>query len=910
MGIDKIKVLTLCMQTFIDRIISTITNDHEAKYLHKLKLIVPSERAKWVLKNAIIQEVSKSRILPEIVTIHNYILSLSPLNLINDIEAQFILLNKAENSKLNFDNNKFSTQAPSLIKDFNVLESYMIDHKKLFYNLRSIENIENWSFRKEELSIKQEEFIQNYSEIGDVLSLLKNELLTHRTGTSGMLYRDVANNYEEYLHEEENVYLIGLNALSKAEVIIVEHLSNKCNAKIIVDVDEFYINNKDHEAGYFYRKHWNSSYNSPIKFLEKYDKKINIYNANTIEQQINYVNEILNNTNSKEKTNIITMDESLGPVIYEQITNHFEDVNFSSGLSINYVESIQLLKFLLESSNNQEITKNKISLEWYKKLISFSTIKQQLKNTEEVLNMFHKHQSFNLDLVQINIENNHLAKLIGLTSSWSKFEEGNSLKILKEFIHLIYKIYVEKEIEKKSINHALDQINYVEKLSSKHDVGLNKKQLLKIFFNQINQIKIPIKGTRHSKIQIIGLLESRIIDADNLIVVSCNEDFLPKKDNKYSLLPNDLKKHYRLPTKYEKDALFAYYFYRSLHYPKNIHLISVNGDNKGINFSEPSRYLRQINKELINEPGISVSIKENFYPSKTKVNQIAINENIKEQIENWMTKGISPSSINCLNNCSMDFYYNYVLKIKETTSPKKYLEASEWGIGVHQTLEMLYHQKDTINELVIKQMLKELDQIMDKNFRDLFKDKRHLKGKNAIVYYSYNKCIANMLKKEIFSINKYGSYKIIALEKDISVNTEILINGKKKNVTLIGIIDRVDETASGIRLVDYKTGLVKPQDINISKIEQLSKKPKALQLLFYSLLYEKKYNIQDPLFTQIISLKNTQQPHQNLHFNNNKELNAEDIKLFEEWLLSLLYKINSDEMIFHHKTDSLYCENC
>ena len=152
--------------------------------------------------------------------------------------------------------------------------------------------------------------------------------------------------------------------------------------------------------------------------------------------------------------------------------------------------------------------------------------------------------------------------------------------------------------------------------------------------------------------------------------------------------------------------------------------------------------------------------------------------------------------------------------------------------------------------------------------------------------------------------------KIIALEKDISVNTEILINGKKKNVALIGIIDRVDETASGIRLVDYKTGLVKPQDINISKMEQLSRKPKALQLLFYSLLYAKKYNIQDPLFTQIISLKNTQQPHQNLHFNKNKELNAEDIKSFEEWLLSLLYKINSDEMIFHHKTDSLYCENC
>ena len=101
-----------------------------------------------------------------------------------------------------------------------------------------------------------------------------------------------------------------------------------------------------------------------------------------------------------------------------------------------------------------------------------------------------------------------------------------------------------------------------------------------------------------ANIQIIGLLESRLIDYENIIFLSCNEEFLPSNPNSEDLFPEDLKRHFGIPSGYERQAISAYYFYRCFHFAKNIDLIYVKEESKGLNFNEPSRYIRQVEKEM------------------------------------------------------------------------------------------------------------------------------------------------------------------------------------------------------------------------------------------------------------------------------------------------------------------------
>ena len=163
-------------------------------------------------------------------------------------------------------------------------------------------------------------------------------------------------------------------------------------------------------------------------------------------------------------------------------------------------------------------------------------------------------------------------------------------------------------------------------------------------------------------------------------------------------------KYLGIPSGYEREAISAYYFYRCFHYTKNIDFIYVKGDGKGLNFNEPSRYLRQVEKELKDLKNINLvnySVKVDNIQNKHLVKN---NPQIKERITDWMSKGVSPSAIINYNNCPLDFYLKYLVKIEEKKQPSKYLNPSEWGIAIHDTLETLFCKNRIINKIEIKKI--------------------------------------------------------------------------------------------------------------------------------------------------------------------------------------------------------------
>ena len=465
----------------------------------------------------------------------------------------------------------------------------------------------------------------------------------------------------------------------------------------------------------------------------------------------------------------------------------------------------------------------------------------------------------------------------------------------------------QKEIH--SIQLSKDVCQEVGHLIEKYKLNLNQQDFIKLFLNEVGNRSIVVHGENDSEIQILGLLESRIIDYENIIFLSCNEEFLPTKSNSEDMFPDDLKKYLGIPSGYEKEAISAYYFYRCFHYAKNIDLIYVKGDGKGLNYNEPSRYIRQVEKELgdlKNIKLINYTVKVDNIQNKHLVKN---NPQIKESIIDWMSKGISPSAIIKYNNCPLDFYLKYVAKIKEKKQPSKYLNPSEWGIAIHKTLENLFYENRIIRQSEIKKIKKELQEAMMESFNKIFLDKRFIKGKNALTYHHFEACIKNLLDKEIKAINEFGEYKILKTEDFIDILSTFKINNEIQKIKFLGFIDRIDSTDQGIRLVDYKTGIVNPSEINLNNFDQLFNKTKAFQLFFYGLLWNEKHQKNDDLSCQIVSLKNTFQPHLKLIYNKNKMINYDAIDSYKNWLFNNLELIYNTKT-FSHVNSSLYCELC
>lgn len=895
------------MEKFLEFVVSKILKENQLESLHQLTIIVPSERSKWHLKQQLIKSSNKPFILPEIKTIQSYFNSISNLFPISNMEAKFILYSEAVKLDSNVNFKEFQNQSNNLLKSFNDVERNLINHKTLFNELNNITEIDQWSLNEKNLSVNQQNFIFQFKKTGQLFKSFKKTLIKNRKGTSGIINREIAENPSKFLNDKDNIYFLGLNALSKSEEAIINYLQKKNVARIMVDVDEFYVQNKNHEAGYFYRKHFSKDYNPPFNKIKKNIKNINIYSSNTANQQVEIVSNIIKK-NSKKNYAVLLMDESLGPLVFKNLYDSKKSINFSSGLKNKYFENHKLVSFLLESESIFKL--KKISFQWMVCLLNFSILKRSV-NKDEVIKLFvdkHAHRN-EFDLFQI--KNNHpIFKKIfnSLEKIFNDGEKNTSLRIL-DFLNIIEDLYSGNQKEIHSIQLSKNICQEVRNLIEKYKLNLNHQDFIKLFLNEVGNKSVVVQGKNDSEIQILGLLESRIIDYENIIFLSCNEEFLPSKSNSEDMFPEDLKKYLGIPSGYEKEAISAYYFYRCFHYAKNIDLIYVKGDGKGLNYNEPSRYLRQVEKELGDLKNITLvnySVKVDNIQNKHFVKN---NPQIKESIIDWILEGVSPSAIIKYNNCPLDFYLKYVAKIKEKKQPSKYLNPSEWGIAIHKTLENLFYKNRIISESEIKKIKIELQEVMMESFNKIFLDKRFLNGKNALTYHHYETCIKNLLDKETKAINEFGEYKILKTEDFIDTLSTFKINNEIQKTKFLGFIDRIDSTDQGIRLVDYKTGMVNPSEINLYNFDQLFNKTKAFQLFFYGLLWNEKHQKNDDLSCQIISLKNTFQPHLELIYNKNKMINYDAIDSYKNWLFNNLELIYNTKT-FSHVNSSLYCELC
>ena len=921
------------MTPFLKQIAEDIIENYTIKEYKDILIIVPSRRVGLYLKKEMASLLKQTFWSPQIKTIDEFLTDKHKSGVVDSITVHFELYKaycKVFGNEETFDS--FQAWSSQILNDFNEIDRYLLAHKEVFSNLKDIKEIEQWSFNSDELSDNQNKFLIFWEKLGELYEVFSNQLESQNLATSAKVYRDIATKPTEYLNKlpYKKIYILGFNALSTSEENIFKHLYQTSQAKIYWDADQYYLKNKLYEAGNFIRRYkWASeSIKAVGSNLVGQEKKIHLYPSKTSIDQVNIAAKIMeeNPAFSNEKSALILSDETLLNPLVNAIPIGVDKMNITMGYSIGNTLAKELFETCLDIIiSSQRFSKGKMQSIYFKdldKLFENALFKQFTSNKKEE---FVKLRSSIIKYNYTFITPKNLTYFLGdySTNLTFLFHDNNKSieNYLIEIAFFIQKVR-SKLIQDDELNIEIEALYKIEQIIAKVQTILKKypyittlSGLRKLIWQVLGKEKLSFYGEPLQGLQIMGFLETRALDFENVILLSCNESFLPGVAPSNSLIPFDLKLFLKLPTKSDREAIFAYYFYRILQRAKNIHLVYNNGIANQLESNEISRYIIQLENELSHYENITIEKHQINYKIEHKSTEQSIekDELTLSKIELFLENGISPSALNGYLACPLDFYYKYVLRIREQEEVEESIESSTQGTIIHKVLENLYTQfGPIITTESIDDMLKVYEAETHLIFNEAFPQGNYKTGKNLLTFSMALKGIRKFLKSERLFISQNGHLKILGLEEDLRHTLKIKTPTKTLEVLLKGNADRIDLVGNTIRIIDYKTGFVEAKEVKLF-FDKIIDSPKANQLMFYAYLYykmENKVNIE----SGIVSFRNLNGGLINLILKEDSKTMLDfSPELFDEYealLIEQILDIYDSEVDFKHNEEAKYCMIC
>jgi len=406
------------------------------------------------------------------------------------------------------------------------------------------------------------------------------------------------------------------------------------------------------------------------------------------------------------------------------------------------------------------------------------------------------------------------------------------------------------------------------------------------------------------------MLESRVLDFETVIISSVNEGILPSGKTNNSFIPFDVKLENNLPTFKEKDAVYTYHFYRLIQRAKHVYIL-YNTEIDALKGGEKSRFITQLDVEGIHSIKHTIA-SPNVPVIEKKLQHITKSPSVLDQLKILSNKGFSPSSLTNYMRNPLDFYYEKVLGIKEFEDVEENIASNTLGSVIHNTLEELYQPLEglflTLEHL--NGFKPQIEGMITQHFKKLYKDGDFTSGKNLIIFEIAKRYIFNFIDSEIEAIEAGNTIKILAIEADETI--DLNIEGLDFPIKLTGKVDRVDAYNGITRVIDYKSGKVEQNKVEIVDWEAITtdydKYSKSFQVLCYAYMMYKKGKIQLPVEAGIISFKNLKEGFLKFGkkastYSRNKEqlIDNDTLNNFEAELEKLILEICNPDIDFIEK---------
>ena len=916
--------------TFLDQIAKVIIEDY-SNDLSNTVVILPNKRAKIFLIEALKNQIEKNIICPKIISIEDFIQEISAIRSIDSIELVFefyevyLKLTDVKNQQ-SFD--LFANWAKMLLQDFNEIDRYLLDANHVLSYLKDIEDIKKWGIEVENKTKLLENYIDFWKLLPNYYQTLYNHLLQKGIGYQGLIYREAVNKLKSFSKSVPNTKYIfaGFNALNAAEEKIVQSLLESNHAKIYWDIDQTFLNDPYHDAGLFIRRFkdkWIHYKSKPFEWVAndflKDKKNINIIGTPKTIGQAKIVGGIIDEliTNdpmiSLDKVAIVLGDENmLIPLLYS-LPSSLGALNITMGFSSkNNPAQIVIAKlFKMHTAALSRNSKNYVF--YYKDVLGILThpLIEPYSNTSELVKTiiqynytFITHQK----IMELNPNPSDLFLLL-----FGKWEEG-SLKLLGDISQLLQTIKgnlsndnEEEKITKAFVFSIFKVINKLISYYSKYDHIDHIDTLHAIYKQVIDLAEVSFEGEPLNGLQIMGVLESRVLDFETVIITSLNEGKLPAGKSQNSFIPYDVKRELDLPTFKEKDAIYTYHFYHLLQRAKNVYLL-YNTESEGLDAGEKSRFITQLQVEYSDKHNLMPAIYNAVIPEKANQPMvIPKSESVMARLKEIAENGFSPTTLTSYIRNPIQFYFQRILKIREVEEVEENIALNTLGTIIHETLKSMYDPfiVKFISESDILNCIKQIDAEVMKQFKLVYKEGEIKKGRNLLAFEVAKRNVYNFLKVELESILSGDAIKILALEQRYERTFEH--PSLPFPIKIGGSVDRIELRNGVLRIIDYKTGRVDKGTVTLSTWTDLTKdiaNEKIIQVLAYAFMYQE-MALEHPMEAGIISFKNLKSGFLPFTFKEGKELNTiiskETIDQYLEQITFLLVEIFDQNIPFEEK---------
>lgn len=943
--------------------------------------VFPNKRSATFFSNYISQISTGIAFQPAMISIETLVNDITKSVTMSRIEQLFVLFdcyrtivrkNTGQEPMLFFDS--FLSWGETILNDFNDVDRYLADTTQLFKNIKFFKEIASNFLTDEQIEIINrywrdpivysadarmwkhldsdsndtaviKKFFSLWLILHELYEMFRLELRKRKLSYSGMIYRDAVEHLKKNgLSKETLPYkkyiFIGFNALSAAEEEIFAYFRDNGIGYFYWDYDSPAFSMKQNPATTFVGRYVKQFPSDPavsydfIRHKPESFPTINIIGipsafgqtkkaAEILERMINESPEDFTPDNAK-RTAVVLPDETLCVPLVNSLPPIVRPINITMGYPIKNTPVAFLIRNIIKLQDRIRYVNGNLSFyfEDIKTLLAHPLLRAAYPTQcENIIRRINDKHIFNFPQHELIASYPELADFFMVFDNNASTE---SLKLIGKLLQHLKLLTENNGLEHAFILNYIKSLEKVESMCRKYQVDLSHSTIFHLLQRLAGGESVHFAGEPLEGIQIMGMLETRALDFDNLIILSMNERIFPRKIQTKSFIPMELRSAYNLSTIDHQESIFAYYFYRLITRAKKVYLLY--DARTGTSSGEMSRYLYQLkyifSDARINHVTTSYSVntpeRRIISVSKTKTPEIMKRVNRFRDPDSGVY--LSASSINRFIECPLAFYLENIAGYKSDDEMKDYIDDGLYGTIMHSVAENIYKDAvkefgsnvfnpETLNKLIatrrniieheVAAAIKEFYYKID---RQLLPESdlriSDLPGDTEIIAEILCDKTIKMLQRE--SENpEFGNFRFIEGEKRFEGHVQFT---KNLAFNIKGFIDRVDTSISAttgeetLRFIDYKTGFDKLEAKNVEHMFDVNaiERPKAiLQLMLYCNAYSKLYNYNDAIIPVIYKLKTLSiEPFDNITIEKNRltdyrTVNNEFLQCLENALMPL-----------------------
>lgn len=813
--------------------------------LSQFNIVLPGKRP-IVFIRQILEENNYSGFLPSFFTIEELIVDIVNLQQIQGIALWLFSFDvyKSLNLIPKDDFAEFLKWFPTLQKDWDDILKFSESDVAVLRYMFDEERIKEWAQDLgDDEEVPRKKFLNFWRNMNVFLPILKQKLKEKNWATPGMIHESAKEKIIDFAKNTDKHFVFcGFNAFTPVEEKLVRNLLQWDKAQCFFQADHYYFDDERQEAGKFLRNHklWKEFNDSRgFSWIEddfNQPKNIKIYEVSGNVTQTKVLPDLFKDIDNKTFTNtaVVLLDENLLPASLD-VMHEVENLNITMGFplkNLSFSNAVKQLFYL-----QKQLEKNKSSY-YYRDIFPILEELPRTDDDEKVINDFKsKIEERNIVYISTNLLNELLSDL----SYFNLLQKADSgylfLDVLIEYCQRIKWMELD-DIQYENVSHFENAFKIIKNQITPYGFEI-KMDTLEILINQhINSESIDFQGEPLKGLQVMGLLETRLLNFENVILLSVNEGKLPLGNSQNTYIPFDIRKHFNLHTFLENDGIYAYHFYRLIQDAQNVHLL-FNALSSGVNTGEKSRFITQI--EMESNHNIEHLIVENTSePISSQPIEITKTDIVMQQLEKWKEK-VSASHLTSYLYNPIDFYLSKILNTSETDEIEEELSIRNYGNLVHYTLQEIYEiiKGKVLKANDLEKSIKQIDEYVNIAIEKLkHQPEFYNKGMNFIHKAIAKKVIENILNHDLELIKQGNSLEIIDIERRFESVDFYLDEAKNDKVSFFGFIDRIDKLNGTVRIIDYKTAKIKNLTVkidseNIEDYFHKDDKKQALQLCIY-----------------------------------------------------------------------------